>query len=145
VVAFPKACHLGCESDCKSLPFDPPCFGDYYKQQLRVIEWSRTPEVRAVLPIDESLQVGVAGHSMGGQARQCPPPPATHSGPFLLTRLPGHTQATAFTAAFNASSHDIGGAVMHHPFTHVYPTIGMSHSDSLSPPPLARRPLTPLP
>jgi len=100
VVAFPKSCHLGCKADCKTLPFDPPCFANYYKQQLRVIEWSRFPEIRAVLPVDERLPVGVAGHSMGGQA-------------------------TAFSAAFNASSHQIGAAVMHHPFTHQYPPIGV--------------------
>lgn len=69
VVAFPKSCHLGCKADCRTLPFDPPCFGDYYKQQLRAIEWSRSPHIRAALPVDERLLVGVAGHSMGGQVR----------------------------------------------------------------------------
>lgn len=232
VVAFPKSCHLGCKADCRTLPFDPPCFADYYKQQLRVIEWSRFPEIRAVLPVDERLPVGVAGHSMGGQVRAgrtdapkvtsgavatdealdapkvflpvpCtrkrpraaggmhPPPPSAHAGegrspgqqlrrflrqwmgtrrsrlgtsraaaaagtanPHVLaplfpppavhrsaplrptapaaavtrsselrtTRAP---QATAFSAAFNASSHQIGAAVMHHPFTHQYPPIGV--------------------
>ena len=96
VVAAPLACRFGCIADCESLWFDPPCFGHYYHQQLFAIDWSRSAAAEG-LPINASA-TGIAGHSMGGQA-------------------------TIFSAAFNASSHGIGAAVMHHPFTHVEPPI----------------------
>lgn len=95
VVAVPLACKFGCLSDCKSLPFDPPCFGHYYDQQLAVIEWATK---RDDLPINASYGVGVAGHSMGGQS-------------------------SLFSAAYNASTHNIKAAALHHAFTHTYPAI----------------------
>jgi hypothetical protein len=54
----------------------------------------------------------------------CSPAAAVTRTPELLTS-PLAPQATAFSAAFNASSHQIGAAVMHHPFTHEYPPIGV--------------------
>ena len=66
---------------------NPPGIGDYYKQQLLSIEWSRGSAAAAAgLPINVSAGVGVAGHSMGGQA-------------------------TIFSAAYNGSSHRIQAAV----------------------------------
>lgn len=39
VVAAIRACSVGCTDDQSNLPFDPPGFGHYYKQQLKVIEF----------------------------------------------------------------------------------------------------------
>jgi pimeloyl-ACP methyl ester carboxylesterase len=82
--------------NCKNLKGDPICFGDYYKMQLRAIEWAK--EGSAKLPINFAVGVGVAGHSMGGQA-------------------------TLYSAAQGAESHDIRAAALHHPFTHSFPSI----------------------
>lgn len=30
VIVAPLACKFGCESDCKSRAFDPPCFGESF-------------------------------------------------------------------------------------------------------------------
>lgn len=93
VIVAPKTCRYGCLSwwNCHSLKDDPMCFGHYYKMQLLAIDWAR--EGSAHLPIDFSVGVGVAGHSMGGQA-------------------------TMFSAAYGAASHDIRAAVLHHPYSH---------------------------
>lgn len=67
-------------------------------EQLLTIDWARSPAAAAAnLPINTSL-VAVAGHSMGGQA-------------------------TLFSAAYNATSHRIKAAALHHAFTHEYPAI----------------------
>lgn len=95
VVAIPLACKFGCESDCKNLVLDPPCFGNYYRQQLAVIDWAMT---RDDLPINGSYGVGVAGHSMGGQS-------------------------SLFSAAYNATTHNIKAVALHHAFTHTFPAI----------------------
>ena len=95
VVAFANSCRFGCLKNCKTLPHDPSCFGTYYEEQLKVIAWAQSGADGAVgLPINHTAQVGVAGHSMGGQS-------------------------TAFSASYkNASQHNIGAAVLHHGFTH---------------------------
>jgi len=98
VVLAPRSCDEGCLLSCKTLRDDPPCFGRYYEQQLLTIDWARSPAAAAAnLPINTSL-VAVAGHSMGGQA-------------------------TLFSAAYNATSHRIKAAALHHAFTHEYPAI----------------------
>mmetsp|Transcript_22367 Transcript_22367/g.65615 ORF Transcript_22367/g.65615 Transcript_22367/m.65615 type:complete len:208 (-) Transcript_22367:284-907(-) len=75
----------------------------------------------AGLPINVSAGVGVAGHSMGGQA-------------------------TIFSAAYNGSSHRIQAAAMHHAYTHSYPAIPSvpfllftGTHDAVAPPRFAQR------
>lgn len=98
VVLAARSCDKGCLQGCKSLKSDPPCFGHFYDQQLLIIDWARSPAAAAAgLPINASL-VAVAGHSMGGQA-------------------------TLFSAAYNATSHGIKAAALHHAYTHTYPAI----------------------
>ena len=98
VVLAARSCDKGCLQGCKSLEGDPPCFGRYYDQQLLMIDFARSPAAaEAGLPINASL-VAVAGHSMGGQA-------------------------TLFSAAYNATSHGIKAAALHHAYTHSYPAI----------------------
>ena len=98
VVLAPRSCDKGCLQGCRSLEGDPPCFGRYYDQQLLVVDFARSPAAAAAgLPINTSL-VAVAGHSMGGQA-------------------------TLFSAAYNATSHGIKAAALHHAYTHTYPAI----------------------
>jgi dienelactone hydrolase len=99
VVAAPLACKYGCLGDCKIELGDPPCFGHYYKQQLKTIEWTRTAAA-ASLPINTSAGVGVAGHSMGGQA-------------------------SLFSAAYNASGYNIRAVSLLHAFTHKYPRLSV--------------------
>jgi len=98
VVVAPKTCRYGCFTpwNCQNLGHDPMCYGAYYKMQLLAIDWAK--ERPDKLPINFAAGVGVAGHSMGGQA-------------------------TLYSAAKGAVSHDIRAAVMHHPYTHTYPSI----------------------
>lgn len=100
IVVAPRACDYGCE--CKkqcSLPGDPDGFQAYYRTQLRALEWARAM-ARQPGPFAElelSHGVGIAGHSMGGQA-------------------------TVFSSSIrNATDFDIRAAVMHHAYTHVFP------------------------
>jgi len=50
------------------------CFGrweNYWEEQVKVIEWTQTPEMLKdpiLNQIDHTVGYGVAGHSMGGQA-----------------------------------------------------------------------------
>ena len=119
VVLAPRSCDEGCLFDCSTLKDDPPCFGHFYHQQLLTIQWARSAAAAAAgLPINTTL-VAVAGHSMGGQA-------------------------TLFSAAYNATSHNIKAAALHHAFTHNYPAIpSIPHivftgtDDSTAPPPMA--------
>ena len=102
VIAAPRACNVGCREDRRSLPRDPPNFGNYYKQQLLAIEEARRAH-RAGEPIFARINftggVGIAGHSMGGQA-------------------------TVFSAARElAREHEIRAAVMHNAYTHVFPRV----------------------
>jgi dienelactone hydrolase len=98
VVAAPRACKEGCKQNCKSLPGDPSCFGNYYEEQLKVIEWSQTAAALKALPINATAGAGVAGHSMGGQA-------------------------TLYSAVNAEPSHNVKAAAMHHAYTHSYPAI----------------------
>ena len=84
VVAAPASCSLGCHdevnapyTDCAGvLPVAQPSEGDakgwdsWYGEQLKTIQWarnmSRADPVLAL--VDWAAGVGVAGHSMGGQA-----------------------------------------------------------------------------
>ena len=79
---------------------NPGCLGDrcysnlswpqrLENQQLLAIDWARS-SAAAELPINATAGVGVAGHSMGGQA-------------------------SVFAAAYNASGYNIKAAAMHPP------------------------------
>ena len=83
VVAAPDACDVGCTdpsqgapyTDCAGLPpLQPPLWPAWYGEQLKTIEWARnmTAAGGAADPlfatIDWAAGVGIAGHSMGGQA-----------------------------------------------------------------------------
>jgi len=96
VVAIALACQVGCVQDCESLILDPPCYGHYYKQQLKVIDWMKTQGGK--LPVNMTDGVAVVGHSMGGQSAY-------------------------FSAAYNSTQYSIKAAVMHHAFTHTYPPL----------------------
>ena len=104
VIAAPHACNVGCFGDngvstCASLPHDPPCFGNYYKEQLAVFDWARQHQDEPPLTVvDWAGGFGVAGHSMGGQA-------------------------TVFSSSYdNATKYNIKAAVMHHAYSHSFPT-----------------------
>lgn len=119
VVAIALACKAGCVSDCKSLPLDPPCYGHYYRQQLKVIDWMKTKV--GTLPVNMTGGVAVMGHSMGGQSAY-------------------------FSAAYNGSDYNIKAAVMHHAFTHTYPAIATvpflaftGTTDTVAPPVMAEK------
>ena len=118
VVVAPLSCRWGCVGDCKSQKHDPPCFGNYYLQQLKTIEWAQTSPDAKALPINRSAGVAIAGHSMGGQA-------------------------TLFSAAYNSSSYDIRAAAMHHAYTHEYPAAAVpflaftGELDDVAPPKMA--------
>jgi len=96
VVAIALACKTGCVEDCQTLILDPLCYGHYYKQQLKVIDWMKTQGGK--LPVNMAYGVAVVGHSMGGQSAY-------------------------FSAAYNGTNYGIKAAVLHHAFTHTYPPI----------------------
>jgi hypothetical protein len=87
-----------------------------------VIEWARSPAA-ASLPINNTAGVAVAGHSMGGQAA-----------------LLAAADATART------EYGIKAAVMHHAYTHTYPSISevpflacTGTADATAPPAMAEK------
>ena len=103
IIGATHQCSVGCYDDCRSLKDDPKCFGNYYKKQLNMISWAK--ECSGLVGgcsepfqyVDFSEGVGIAGHSMGGQA-------------------------TVFSSsANNATDFDIRAAVMHHAYTHDFP------------------------
>ena len=105
VIGATHQCSVGCFDDCVSLENDPICFGNYYKKQLATIDWAKDCTAAEAINscshpfenVDWSSGVGVAGHSMGGQA-------------------------TLFSSSGNnASSYDIRAAVLHHAYTHTFP------------------------
>ena len=97
------ACQYGCNEDTKSLWWDPPFFGNYYRQQLLAIDWALDNletelEAQGIL-LDTSNGVGVAAHSMGGQS-------------------------ALFASSYNnitATKVPITAAVLHHAFSHEFP------------------------
>jgi len=102
VVALHHSCNLGCIEDEASLPGDPPAFAHYYFEQLKVIDWVKEQMSQRVPPdFGTNLNiidgVAVAGHSMGGQA-------------------------TLFSSSYNSSDYNIIASVMHHAYTHNFPT-----------------------
>ena len=119
VLGFANSCEFGCIGSCETLRLDPPCFGRYYEQQLHVIDWARSPAA-ARFPINTSVGVGIAGHSMGGQA-------------------------TVFSGARNATQYGIKAAAMHHAFTHIFPAVQVPFlaftgtADDVAPPSMAER------
>jgi hypothetical protein len=95
VICATRSCNKGCHDDTTSLPHDPRGFGHFYLQQLDVLEWAKVSPVTPL--IDFSKGVGIAGHSMGGQA-------------------------TVYSSSLkNTSAYEIKAAVMHHAYTHSYP------------------------
>jgi hypothetical protein len=104
IIGATHQCDIGCFDDCVSLARDPPCFGNYYKKQLAVFDWAKACTdsadtcAEAFTQVDWSHGVGIAGHSMGGQAT-------------LFSSTKG-----------NASAYDIRAAVMHHAYTHSFPS-----------------------
>jgi dienelactone hydrolase len=96
VVAAPRTCKNGCFTlpNCRNEAGDPLCFGDYYKEAFKVIDWVKLGQS---LPINETKGIALAGHSMGGQA-------------------------VLFASAWN-KDYDIRAAVMQHPYSHKYPAI----------------------
>jgi hypothetical protein len=127
VIAATHACNAGCYdhdgvSTCVSLENDPPCFGEYYLEQLQTITWAKSlkDDDAIFANVDWSGGVGIAGHSMGGQA-------------------------TLFSSSYNnASDYDIRAAVMHHPYTHAYPSPQVPYivftgtDDTAAPPEMAQ-------
>lgn len=111
VVAAARACDYGCLSS--------PGWDDFYQQQLRVIDWAKEQASRGDPVLSRANfkdGVGIAGHSMGGQA-------------------------TLFASSrSNASSHGIVAAVMLHAYTHEFPAAQipflafMGTADTTAPP-----------
>jgi hypothetical protein len=67
VICATRSCNEGCHDDKTGLPHEHPRgFGHFYLQQLKVLEWARVPPATPL--IDFTPGVGIAGHSMGGQA-----------------------------------------------------------------------------
>ena len=81
VVAAPDSCDVGCTdasggapwTDCAGLPdVQPALWPAFYGEQLKAIDWARnmtaTSADAVFATIDWAAGVGIAGHSMGGQA-----------------------------------------------------------------------------
>ena len=119
VVVATRACSAGCVDCAFTSVLDPPCFGHFYKQQLKAIEWAKFHASASPLPVDTQAGVSVAGHSMGGQAT-------------LLS-----------SAADVYAGYNITSAVMFHPYTHTFPPAHVPHliftgtSDTTAPPSMA--------
>ncbi len=98
VVVATRACAFGCRDDQASLPHDPARFAHYYKQQLLAIEWAASSRSMEPFDLVDFARIGIAGHSMGGQA-------------------------TLFSSSgANASAHNVSAAVLHHAYSHEYPS-----------------------
>merc|ERR1719408_561988 len=70
-----------------------------YKEQLKVIDWAKQQGAAGDVVfknVNFDIGVGIAGHSMGGQA-------------------------TVYSSSSHGTGHDIKAAVMHHAYTHSYP------------------------
>jgi dienelactone hydrolase len=92
VVAAPDSCDFGCTdpsngapyTDCAGTPPLPPVgenWPPWYGEQLKAIEWARNQTANATgdavfATIDWDAGVGIAGHSMGGQATAMSASPA---------------------------------------------------------------------
>ena len=81
VVAAPDSCDVGCTdasqgapyTQCAGLPpLQPALWPAWYGEQLKAIDWARNMTASGADPIFQTIDwaagVGVAGHSMGGQA-----------------------------------------------------------------------------
>lgn len=70
VVAATRSCDQGCEGpDRASLPLSPAGFGNFYFEQYRTIECAKAlAGTSPVFNKTDFERVGIAGHSMGGQA-----------------------------------------------------------------------------
>ena len=79
VVGAPASCNTGCEdhlnapyTDCAGGPLPISEFkgwNSYFGEQFKTIEWARNMSNSSIFnTIDWSVGVGIAGHSMGGQA-----------------------------------------------------------------------------
>jgi len=68
-IAAPRSCSYGCyESMNERLPKDPPGFKYFYNELLKTIDCVDGNEDESFKIIDKKKGVGIAGHSMGGQA-----------------------------------------------------------------------------
>jgi len=100
VVALPHACDVGCTLDDGDLGFR-----HYYYEQLKAIDWGREQwlaQEEGFANLDFDSGVGIAGHSMGGQA-------------------------TLYSSAYNATEFNIKAAVYHHAATSEFPTPTVPH------------------
>ena len=80
IVAAPDSCDVGCTdaaqgapyTDCAGLPPLSGLFTPWYGEQLKAIDWARNMTAAGSDPVFQTIDwaagVGVAGHSMGGQA-----------------------------------------------------------------------------
>lgn len=77
VVAAPSSCNVGCKNlqpsrytSCAGTPDIAAHEGwnFYYGEQLKTIEWVRNATLSSPFSVDWNAGVGIAGHSMGGQA-----------------------------------------------------------------------------
>ena len=112
VIAAPDSCDVGCTdksggapwTDCAGLlPVQPAGWAAWYGEQIKAIDWARNMSAAGgssdpvFASIDWAAGVGIAGHSMGGQA-------------------------TALSAgAACAQRWDIRAAVLHHPASGALP------------------------
>ena len=94
IVAAHESCDTGCKQGGSDI-LDPPGFKDMYKEQLKVIDWAKTQTDAVFSKMNKRIGVGVAGHSMGGQA-------------------------TMKSSSSLGSGHGVKAAVMHHAYTHFY-------------------------
>lgn len=99
IVAASEACDFFCSNFWETLSHDPIGYKNYYRQQLKVIDWAKeraASDDPIMSAMDLDIGVGIAGHSMGGQS-------------------------TLFSSGPDAASYGIKAAVMHHAFTHIFP------------------------
>jgi len=97
VIAAHESCDTGCAQG-GSDPLNPPGFRDMYKEQLKVIDWAKEKGAGGDAVLSKAnfgIGVGIAGHSMGGQA-------------------------TMKSSSALGAGHGIKAAVMHHAYTHTY-------------------------
>ena len=76
VVAAPASCSEGCAdhsnrpyTDCAGLlPISSPAWNSWFGEQLKTIVWARNSTDAIFNMVSWDMGVGIAGHSMGGQA-----------------------------------------------------------------------------
>ena len=92
IVAALKNCQVGCRDGG---------WDTYYEEQLKVIVWAQSPEMRnddVIGKVSHALGYGIAGHSMGGQATG--------------------------RSAVRAATYNIKAAIVLHPFAAIMENLG---------------------